>query len=405
MRLSIRPGVTHVGNVKLHEMSFVSELDAEGQDTSGDGTENISIDQKNVVIPRNSIEEVERNLAIVIPCMNEDEHVLRALLRGVPHRCLVIFISNSDQLNFEAERKLLLNFGNMADRHVIVEHQGSPTFARAFQEAGVTDMLQPRVEQGDPLRINNGKGEAMMLGVIIAKHMNRKFVGFIDADNRVPGSVLEYCKVYAAGLHYALRQADDTGKEQHTMVRIKWNSKPKVKDGQLVFNELGRSSRVVNEWMNRLLKALGGGTTPDTMIGTGNAGEHAMSVDLALKLRFATGYAVEPFQLIDIWERFAFSQQPLSVRILQIETCNPHIHNAGHGDYHIERMQTQGLSTIYHSNLPTSGLKDDLRCYMQRNLAGFIGDNGEPRKPRIYDPLDSLDWTIFEKALLKMKFC
>jgi mannosyl-3-phosphoglycerate synthase len=92
-------------------MSFVSELDAEGQDTSGDGTENISIDQKNVVIPRNSIEEVERNLAIVIPCMNEDEHVLRALLRGVPHRCLVIFISNSDQLNFEAERKLLLNFG------------------------------------------------------------------------------------------------------------------------------------------------------------------------------------------------------------------------------------------------------------------------------------------------------
>ena len=78
MRLSIRPGVTHVGNVKLHEMSFVSELDAEGQDTSGDGTENISIDQKNVVIPRNSIEEVERNLAIVIPCMNEDEHVLRA---------------------------------------------------------------------------------------------------------------------------------------------------------------------------------------------------------------------------------------------------------------------------------------------------------------------------------------
>ncbi|RYO66936.1 hypothetical protein AA0113_g5005 [Alternaria arborescens] len=363
-------------------MSFVSELDTEGQDTSGDGTENISIDQKNVVIPRNSIEEVERNLAIVIPCMNEDEHVLRALLRGVPHRA-----QTPTQLR------------DMADRDVIVEHQGSPTFARAFKEAGVTDMLQPRVEQGDPLRINNGKGEAMMLGVIIAKHMNRKFVGFIDADNRVPGSVLEYCKVYAAGLHYALRKADDAGKEQYTMVRIKWNSKPKVKDGQLVFNELGRSSRVVNEWMNRLLKALGGGTTPDTMIGTGNAGEHAMSVDLALKLRFATGYAVEPFQLIDIWERFAFSQQPLSVRIL------PHIHNAGHGDYHIERMQTQGLSTMYHSNLPTSGLKDDLRCYMQKNLAGFIGDNGEPRKPRIYDPLDSLDWTIFEKALLKIEFC
>jgi hypothetical protein len=42
---------------------------------------------------------------------------------------------------------------------------------------------------------------------------------------------------------------------------------------------------------------------------------------------------------------------------------------------------------------------------MQNNLAAFIGDNGEPGKPRIYDPLSSLDWKIFEKALLKMKFC
>jgi mannosyl-3-phosphoglycerate synthase len=135
----------------------------------------------------------------------------------------------------------------MTDRHVIVEHQGSPSFARAFQEAGVTNLLQIPRKEGDPPRINNGNGEAMILGVIIAKHMNRKFVGFIDADNRVPGSVLEYCKVYAAGLHYALRNTGYSGKEQHAMVRIKWKSKPKVKDGTLVFNEFGRSSRVVND--------------------------------------------------------------------------------------------------------------------------------------------------------------
>jgi mannosyl-3-phosphoglycerate synthase len=287
----------------------------------------------------------------------------------------------------------------MTDRDVIVEHQGSPSFARAFQEAGVTNLLQIPREEGDPPRINNGKGEAMILGVIIAKHMKRKFVGFIDADNRVPGSVLEYCKVYAAGLHYALRNTDYSGREQHAMVRIKWKSKPKVKDGELVFSEFGRSSRVVNDWMNRFLKALVGDTTPDTMIGTSNAGEHAMSIDLALKLRFATGYAVEPFQLIDIWERFSVSKEPLSVRILQIETCNPHIHNAGHDADHIERMQVQGLSTIYHSELTTSRLKDELRAYMRDNLSMFMGDNGEPEKPLVYDPLDSLDWGIFAEIL------
>ncbi|KAG9190365.1 mannosyl-3-phosphoglycerate synthase [Alternaria panax] len=258
----------------------------------------------------------------------------------------------------EAERKLLLDLGRMADRHVIVEHQSSPSFARAFQQAGMTNLLQPPNEEGDPQRINSEKGEAMVLGVIIAKHMTRKFVGFIDADNRVSGSVLEYCKVYAAGLYYASRQADDTRKKQHAMVRIKWRSKPKVRDGELVFDESGRSSRVVNDWMNRLLRALGGDTTPDTVIATNNTGEHAMSINLALKLRFATGCAVEPFQPIDIWEQYGALKA--RVRILQIETCSLYIHNAGHDADHIECMQTQGLSMTCHSNLTTSGLEDEL---------------------------------------------
>jgi mannosyl-3-phosphoglycerate synthase len=382
-------------------MCSVSELDADGPDTSGAGTEDTSINQKNVVISRDSIQDIERNLAIVIPCMNEDTTVLQALLRGVPHWCLVIFVSNSNQQNFEAECKLLLEFGRVTDRAVTVIHQGSSSFARAFQEAGMTNLLQTPKE-GDLPRINNGKGEAMILGVIVAKLMKRKFVGFIDADNRVPGSVLEYCKVFAAGLHHALRHTSSTGKEQHAMVRIKWKSKPKVRDGELAFDELGRSSRVVNDWMNRLLKVLGGDTIPETMISTSNAGEHAMSIDLALKLRFATGYAVEPFQLIDVWEKFDDSNEPLSqVRILQVETCNPHIHDAAKGDEHIERMQVQGLSTIYHSDLTTSQLKNELGTYMKENLATFVGDNGEPEKPVTYNPLDSLDWNVFAKMLLE----
>jgi len=405
MRLSVRPGIARVGNVELHEMSHVSELDAGGQDTSGDGTDNTSVDQENIAISPEAIKSIERNLAIVIPCMDENVTILEGLLHGIPHDCFVIFISNSNQANYETECESLIKFGKVACRPVLIHHQGDPTFARTFQEAGMSELLQPQVT-GIPEgkehipRMNNGKGEAMMLGVIIAKLAARKFVGFIDADNRIPGSVLEYCKVYAAGLHYALHHNEHTEQNEHAMVRIKWKSKPKVKNSELVFEEFGRSSRVVNEWMNRLLRVLGDDATPESMITTGNAGEHAMDVDLAFKLRFATGYAVEPFQLIDLWERFSVSNDPSSkpVRILQIETCNPHIHSADRLTGHIPRMQVQGLSTIYHSRCTPSRLKDELRNYMREKLATVVDSTGEPTPPRIYSPLGSFDWKIFAKV-------
>lgn len=153
-----------------------------------------------------------------------------------------------------------------------------------------------------------------------------KYIGFVDADNFVPGSVQEYCKAFSSGLHLA--SAEDA------MVRISWGSKPKVKDGNIEFKKSGRSSEIVNRWFNRLLAEMKGGCTiagdvcesvgagagtdvdgdvvrdagePPVMshICTANAGEHAMTISLALKLRLASGYAIEPFHFLDIFERFA----------------------------------------------------------------------------------------------------
>lgn len=139
-----------------------------------------------------------------------------------------------------------------------------------------------------------------------------KYIGFIDADNFVPGSVQEYCRAFSAGLHLA--QSEDA------MVRISWASKPKVRDGKLEFRKSGRSSEIVNRWLNRLLEKMGadvddvGGHHDDgrgaeegaaDLICTGNAGEHALTMSLALKLRLASGYAIEPFHFLDIFERFA----------------------------------------------------------------------------------------------------
>ncbi|CAN8098290.1 unnamed protein product [Discula destructiva] len=135
-----------------------------------------------------------------------------------------------------------------------------------------------------------------------------KYIGFVDADNFVPGSVQEYCRAFSAGMHLA--QAEDA------MVRINWSSKPKVENGKLHFKPSGRSSEIVNRWLNRLLNKMDASivtaidqaeenqATTD-LICTGNAGEHAMTISLALKLRVAAGYAIEPFHFLDIFERFA----------------------------------------------------------------------------------------------------
>lgn len=142
-----------------------------------------------------------------------------------------------------------------------------------------------------------------------------KYIGFIDADNFVTGSVSEYCKAFSAGFHLA--------SSQDSMVRINWSSKPKVHDGQIVFKTSGRSSEVVNRHFNQLLQQLemkgrcvfsgdaceraesDRGEMKLHHICTGNAGEHAMTLSLALKLRLANGYAIEPFHFLDMFQRFA----------------------------------------------------------------------------------------------------
>lgn len=146
-----------------------------------------------------------------------------------------------------------------------------------------------------------------------------KYIGFIDADNFVTGSVSEYCKAFSAGFHLA--------SAQDAMVRINWGSKPKVHNGNIVFKTSGRSSEVVNRHFNQLLSELdkrGGCTFSGDAcervendhgdlelhhICTGNAGEHAMTMSLALKLNLAGGYAIEPFHFLDIFDRFAGDHQ------------------------------------------------------------------------------------------------
>ncbi|KAF1358421.1 hypothetical protein EJ07DRAFT_166702 [Lizonia empirigonia] len=362
-------GSARVGNIEIHELSRVTEIDS-GQITAQSIRHNISNGISSVYFSHISIKVIESQLAIVVPCMNQEQHV---------HGSSMGFhVSNSDFDNFTAERKTMSHFCIATQRQGIVVLQRDAGLARAFYEADMPHTIEdkPRWQQKNSAgRIRNGKGEAMRVGTFLAKLAGKRFLGFIDAENFVPGAVHEYCK---------------------------WKSKPKIIDGKLVPEESGRCSRIVNVWMDRLLTYLSASSTDGSLIRTANASKHAMSTDLALQLNFATGYAVEPFHFINVWERSRIlppsppptpprftstkrattMQEPLSHKLknLQVETLNSpgHIHDFSKGEEHILRMQAQGLSTIYHGRLAPQDLKNELRA-----VPGFTVCPAEHHMPNL----------------------
>lgn len=243
------------GNVQINELQRVIELDAGHRGRRGGGGS--SSNNGDIVVPSEDLATAEENMIIIIACMNEDLNTIQGVLAGVPHDCLVILVSNSDRPGlpgrsttitvdkYDEEFHLLEEFCHLANRSAIAVHQADPVVAEAFRAGGMSEMVDDDDDNGTGL-IHRGKGEAMIIGMAIAALTGRKYVGFIDADNYVPGSVTEYCKVFAAALHSA--------RSPLAMVRVSWNSKPKVRDGKISFDKKGRSSVVVNDWLNKLLQ-------------------------------------------------------------------------------------------------------------------------------------------------------
>ena len=116
-------------------------------------------------------------------------------------------------------------------------------------------------------------------------------------------------------------ERDTLAQSPYAMVRVLWHYKPKISRG-MYFRKWGRVSEITNKYMNALISEK-----------TANAGEHTMTIKLAEILPYASGYAVEPQELISIFEGFggilptahqAAAKQ--GIEIFQIETKNPHLH-------------------------------------------------------------------------------
>jgi mannosyl-3-phosphoglycerate synthase len=250
--------------------------------------------------------------------------------------------------------------------------------AAAMKAAGATDLID---ETG---LLRAGKGEAMLLGLAVASLTGRQHLGYIDADNFVPGAVNEYCRAYAAALHLA--------DSPYAMVRISWHSKPKLRDGRLFFSRRGRTSELTNQFLNQLIGEYCGFGTE--VVATGNAGDHAFSLALGRKLRLASGFAVEPYEYLDMFEQFGGvieSAHPdvmeRSVSVTQIETRNPHFHD-NKGDEHVQDMQRQALNVLYHSPVCLPSVRSDILDFLVGQ--GELAPGSEPPRERIYPPVGTL---------------
>lgn len=340
-------------------------------------------------IDEETIRHFEDRMAIVIPIKDEKLRLLEGVVSGVPHDCLVIVVSNSQRERvdrFRMEGDVLNQLCRFTLRQALIIHQKDPDIAKAAAEANYDDLLD---EDG---LVRDGKGEGMIVGLVAARAAGKDYVGFIDADNYFPGSVLEYVRNYAAG--FSLAQSP------YSMVRILWRYKPKISAGQY-FRKWGRISEITNKYLNSLISTKTGFETD--VVTTGNAGEHAMSMQLAEILPLASGYAVESQELISLFENFGGilpTQESKVIEqgidILQIETRNPHLHEE-RGNHHLNEILLSSLSSIYHSPLCDKEVKQAILAELIGQ--GILKDGEAPTPVHINSPLSKVKVNRFVNAI------
>lgn len=340
-------------------------------------------------IDEDTIKRFEEKMAVVISIKDEKLKLFEGVISGLPHDCLIIVVSNSQQGRidrFKMEKDALNQICRYTMRNAFIVHQKDPIIAEAVRQVGYSDIL------GEDGLIRDGKSEAMVMGLLMAKVARKEYVGFIDADNYFPGAVLEYVRNFAAGFSLA--------RSPYSMVRILWHYKTKISGG-IYFKKWGRVSETTNKCLNDLIFSKTDFETE--VIRTGNAGEHAISMKLAELLPYASGYAVEPGELMFLFESFGGILPEIDheavehgIDLFQIETRNPHMHEEK-GTQHLKDMLLSGLATIYHSPL----CEESTKRLILRELVnqGALSSRGKPPVPHFNAPIGKIDSSKFMDAI------
>jgi mannosyl-3-phosphoglycerate synthase len=388
MKLDLPRYTERFGATSLHGVQRVFELDS-GFD---DGREGRSISETIRRVSNEEISEIERRMAIVIPIKGERLKLLEGVLSGVPHDCLTIIISNSPRQpvdRYKLERDALEQFNRFVGRNALILHQSDPGLSDALREVGYTGLF----DQNGVVR--SGKAEGMVIGMLLAKMAGKEYVGFIDADNYVPGAVNEYVKIFASGIAMS--------KSPYTMVRISWIYKPKMSETGLYFSKWGRVSETTNQYLNSLISYYTGFETE--VMRTGNSGEHCMSIRLAELLSYSSGYSIEPYEVVNILEEFGgiiptVHQDVMDkgVEVMQVETRNPHFHE-DKGDDHLREMTVASLGCIYHSKICPPKLREKILEDLRNK--GMLAQGEEPQEMPKITPFNVVDMRHLARVLTK----
>jgi mannosyl-3-phosphoglycerate synthase len=385
MRIELPKAYEHFGAVRFGDLQKVFELDC-GQGNGASPGVHHAIQE----IPYPMLYEIYKDMAIVVPVHSERLKLVEGVLCGIPHPCMIVIVSNSPVVpvdRFRMEQDALRDFCGFVGKNALIAHQKDPILAEAFEKSGYTEILN---EDGT---IRDGKAEGMIIGTVLAWLAGKKYIGFVDSDNYFPGAVEEYIREYASGFTIA--------RSPYAMVRIAWHSKPKIVESKLFFRKWGRTSSNTNLLLNKLISHYTGFETE--IIKTGNAGEHALTTELARNIDYSEGYSIEPYHIINLIERFGgVLESPVkevmkkSVEVFQIESRNPHLHEAG-GREHIDQMSYLAMQVIYHSTV----CPDSLRKEIRRGAAakGFIKGEEEIAVPHRFPSLSTIDRDVFREEI------
>src|ERR671918_1230486 len=375
MKLDLPRYTERFGATSLHGVQRVYELDS-GFDDGRPVSESI------VNIGNNQIVDIERRMAIVIPTKGERLRLLEGVLSGIPHDCLTIIISNSPRQpvdRYKLEKEALQQFNRFVGRNAFILHQRDPVLSEVLRDVGYKSILGP---DGT---VRTGKAEGMLIGMLLAKMAGKEYVGFIDADNYVPGAVNEYVKIFASGIAMS--------NTPYTMVRISWIYKPKVSESGVYFSKWGRVSEITNQYLNSLISYYTGFETE--VMRTGNSGEHCMSMKLAELLTYSSSFSVETYEMVNLLEEFGGivpteNQEAMDkgIEVMQVETRNPHFHEEK-GDIHLKEMIDGSLGCIYHSKICHPKLRE--KIIEELHEKGVIEENQEPSVLQKINPFKDID--------------
>jgi mannosyl-3-phosphoglycerate synthase len=393
------------------------------------------------------LSDIFKQMAIVIPVKNEKLSVLEGVLSGIPNECLIIIVSNSERTSdvdrYSMEVEMVKQYARFTDKRIMVIHQKDEELGKIFKKVNYTSILDSKRKY-----VRNGKAEGMIIGILLAKMQSKEYVGFIDSDNYFPGAVNEYVKIFATG--FAMSSTP------YSNVRILWRSKPKVVDNKIKFPRWGRISQASNKYLNALISSITGAESD--VIATGNAGEHALSMRLAENLNYSSGYSVEPYEFINILEKYggllpsssststsssakSLLQSPSpqvslkslvslsstktskftdadimkkGVEIFQIESRDPHLHEEK-GDEHLADMMEDSLLAINNSKICNTELTKELKNQLYTlqvkqksssnssivNESSQVKDYYQSKKHKIMSPIKEIPIDKFTTMLFE----